>query len=89
MRKINVLIIDAAAGPSLYNPVIYSDFIDESDNMNLLILSNSISQQDKERALVFEEIKDPTINGMMEVIALDWHHKYEIDLICERNHTYD
>ena len=84
MRKItNVLIIDVAAGPSLYNPVIYSDFIEECDNMNLLILSNSISQQDKERALMFEEIKDPTVNGMMEVIALDWHDKYKIDLICK------
>jgi hypothetical protein len=79
--EINILILDAISGPSLYNPVTYSDFIDKSDCVELLILSNGISQKDKDTALAYKEIKDPTINGLMESIVLEWHQKYRIDVI--------
>lgn len=79
--EINILILDVTSGPSLYNSVNYSDFIGEMDGINLLILSNGISQKDKDVALVFKEIKDPTTNGLMESIALEWHERYRIDVI--------
>lgn len=79
--EINILILDVTSGPSLYNSVNYSDFLDDMDKINLLILSNGISQKDKDVALAFKEIKDPTTNGMMESIALEWHDRYRIDVI--------
>ena len=81
--EINILILDAVSGTSLYNPVVYSDFLDRKDNVNLLILSNAISQKDKENALAYKEIKDPTTNGLMESIVLEWHNQYRIDSICK------
>jgi hypothetical protein len=80
--EINILILDVVSGPSLYNPVTYSDFIQESDCINLLILSNGISQKDKDLALAYKEITDPTTNGLMESVALEWHTQYRIDMIC-------
>jgi hypothetical protein len=79
--EINVLILDVTSGPSLYKPVTYSDFIDDAKNINLLILSNGINQKDKDAALAYKEIKDPTINGLMESIVIEWHEKYRIDVI--------
>ena len=76
------MILDVVSGPSLYNPVTYSDFIQESDNINLLILSNGVSQRDKDLAFIYKEINDPTTNGLMESVALEWNNKYRIDVIC-------
>ena len=81
--KKHILILDSCIGPSIYNPVCYSDFISESDGIELLIITSiqGLSIKDKEKCLASAEIQDPFTNARLEKIALEFHEKYRIDII--------
>ena len=83
MQKKNVLILDECCGPSVYNPVCYSDFLCESDNIQLLIITSTqgLSLKDKQVCLDFKEINVPTANALLEYYAIQFHEKYRIDVI--------
>ena len=79
----NVLILDNPNGPTVYQPISYSNFIEPSDAVKLLIISSKggLSTGDKANCLEWIELDDPTSNGLLEVHALNWHKKHGIHLI--------
>lgn len=79
---LNVLVIDDPSGPSLYNKVSYTDFVSlRDDNVSLLIISgtDTVSDSDKEKSLRWKELKSPTTNGLVEVVAQRWHRELLAD----------
>lgn len=82
-RKKVVLVLDECNGPSVYNPVSYTDFLSESDQIDLIIITSpkGLSESDKSKCLDYKEMDEPTTNGLMEVWALKFHEKHKIDMV--------
>ena len=68
---------------TVYKPVTYTDFIDESDNVNLILLTNknAPSPKDREKCLAIIELHNPLKNGMLELLAKRMHEKHPIHQI--------
>eukprot|EP00842_Homolaphlyctis_polyrhiza_P004440 jgi/Hompol1/4998/HPOL_001100-RA len=81
-RQLHVLIIDEVGASTVNSPTVYSDFVDPAiDNMALLLITNSASQQDKNNCLAVVELSKPTCNGLVEVWAQRLHQTHRIDIV--------
>lgn len=76
-----ILIIDEVSSASIYKPVTYNEFIEPSDNVSLLLITNHASEEDKTRCKEVITINTPTTNGLLEIHAFELHRKYGIDTI--------
>lgn len=76
-----ILIIDETSSSSIYKPVSYSEFIESSDNVSLLLITNRASGSDKLNCKEVIEIANPTANGLLEINAFRLHEKYGIESI--------
>jgi phosphoribosylaminoimidazole carboxylase (NCAIR synthetase) len=79
---IHILILDELY-QGFEDQVSFSDFISDSDNVKLLLITSrgGVSPKDKEKCLAYAEIAQPSTNGLMEKIAIEFHTKYRIDRI--------
>lgn len=68
-----ILILDEVGEASMYNPVSYSDLLDPDDNVQIFLITNAASTQDKEQLTKVVEITHPTTNGLLEVVAFELH----------------
>jgi hypothetical protein len=82
----NILILDDSGTPSLNKRSSFTDYISPSENVKLLIISSvgSLSEQDKANALAYKEIHQPTSNGTLELIALEFHKTHTVHQIYTR-----
>lgn len=76
---LHILILDEAY-TCFVDKSSYADYITESDNVKLLMISNygHIPIEDQHRYLEYAELKRPTNNGQMELIAARFHEKHRI-----------
>jgi phosphoribosylamine-glycine ligase len=76
-----ILILDEVSQSSIYQPVSYSKFIDDSDDVQLLLITNKASERDKLDCLQVVEIEHPTTNGLLELEAFRLNEMHGIDMI--------
>lgn len=74
--------LDEPSGPSLYKPIIYSQFLTPNERLNksvkLFIITTTacLSAEDKEYCTAYAEIDHPSSNGALELIAAHWSKQF-------------
>ncbi|KAJ3211391.1 hypothetical protein HDU82_005955 [Entophlyctis luteolus] len=78
----NVLVLHYYSTASLAVRAPFSSFVDvDSDNVRLVVISNIVTEQDKERCLDWREVSNVCTNGEVEVAAFEMHTKHTIHCI--------
>ncbi|KAJ3031210.1 UNVERIFIED_CONTAM: hypothetical protein HDU68_005816 [Siphonaria sp. JEL0065] len=81
MTPVNILVLHYTGGPSLNARASFSSFISSSDSVNLLVVCNRISDNDKKNCLAWAEVENPCTNGQVELTAWKMHKKYRVDFV--------
>ncbi|KAJ3091659.1 hypothetical protein HK102_013913 [Quaeritorhiza haematococci] len=74
-----VLILDDAGTPSINKKKSsYSNYISDGDGIDLSIITSltAVSDEDKNRCAKWIEINNPTVNGLLEVNALEFEKEF-------------
>ncbi|KAJ3075598.1 hypothetical protein HDU98_007580 [Podochytrium sp. JEL0797] len=79
--KTNILVLHYVSNLSLNAPSSFTSFVSDSDNVNILLISNKLSDADKAHCLAWEEVKNIECNGQVELSAWKLFKQHGIDLI--------
>ncbi|KNE69725.1 hypothetical protein AMAG_14270 [Allomyces macrogynus ATCC 38327] len=91
MTALNFLILDDADSQSVAGSVSFSSFVDPSVDANLFIITSrkaGVSATNKQQCIAYVELKCPTLDGSVEMIARGWHNEHTIYRIYCRQEDF-